>query len=165
MVSLSAPSPALPPTSTHSESETPTLSILDRLRAPQPSDLTHKQRVDSLPPPKGKRRARGTQASDPKSVSLAQRLSEFPKEHLAVSNNTLFCKACREELALKKVVIANHVRSAKHEAGKKRLASKDAKERDIAEALVSSDQSFSDQQYRSLQDYIEASLMLQYNHH
>ena len=31
------------------DSEGQTLSLLGKLRAPQPSDLTHKRRVDSLP--------------------------------------------------------------------------------------------------------------------
>jgi len=61
---------------------------------------------------------------------------EFPKEYLTVSNQKLFCKACWEELSLKK---ANHVHSAKHLAGKSRLMSKDSKKRDIAEALLASD--------------------------
>ena len=57
-----------------------------------------------------------------------------------MSNGKLFCKACREELSLKKIVVANHVQSKKHIAGKGKLSLKEAKERDIAESLVSSDQ-------------------------
>ena len=55
-------------TSVVTDSEGQTLSLLDKLRAPQPSDLTRKRKVDSLPP-KGKRKAQGTQVNDPKSVS------------------------------------------------------------------------------------------------
>ena len=151
-------------------------------------------------------------------MSPKQRVSEFPNEQLTVSNSKLFCKACREELSLKKTVIASHIQSAKHKTGKNRLSLKEARERDIAESLVATDQqnhpvgemlpldqrvyrvkvlktflraavplskldifrelleensmrltervfsilkqSFGDQQFLSLQDYIEASLML-----
>ena len=95
--------------------------------------------VDQNPPPKGKR-SRGAQPTDPKSVSATQRVSEFPNKNLTVSNSKLFCRACREELALKKNMTTNHVQSAKHQAGKSRLVSKEAKEKDIAEALIATDQ-------------------------
>ena len=51
----------------------------------------------------------------------------------------LFCKACREKLSLKKNIIVPHISSAKHETGKDRLASKEAKERDIAKLLRKGD--------------------------
>ena len=126
-------------TATDSESQTATLSLLSRLRVPQQSDLWRKQVVDHLPPPKGKRRARGTQFNEPKSISPIQKVKGFPKEFLCVSNHKLFCNACREELSLKKGVIANHVHSAKHEIGKSKQMSKEARERDIADTLLQSD--------------------------
>ena len=120
-------------------SRTSTVSLLQRMRAPKRSDLTRKRAVDHNPPLKGKRRCRGAKQTDPKSVPAKQRISEFPNENLTVSNNKLFCKACREELSLKKNVIANHVRSSKHKAGKIKLVSKGAKEKDIADALKATD--------------------------
>ena len=117
-----------------------TVSLLEKLKALKRSYLTPKRVVDQNPPPKGKRRSRGAQPTDPKSVSATQRVSEFPNENLTVSNSKLFCRACREELALKKNVITNHVQSAKHQAGKSRLVSKETKEKDIAEAMIATDQ-------------------------
>ena len=83
------------PSSAHS------LSILDVLRPPTPSELTSKRKVDSNPPPKGKRRARGEGSTEPKTVSPRQRIDEFPDERLTVTGkggSRLFCNACREEL-------------------------------------------------------------------
>ena len=68
-------------------------------------------------------------ASDPKSVHAGQHVLEFNDERLTVSHGKLFCTACHEQLSLKNEVIANHVQSAKHKAGKCRLTSKEAKER------------------------------------
>ena len=45
----------------------------------------------------------------------------------------LFCNACREELSLRRNVIANHVASNKHKTSKEKLVSRDSKERDIAQ--------------------------------
>ena len=72
-------------------------SILDRLKSPTPSAVNRKRKVHVNPPPTGKRRARGEGASEPKSVRPSQRVSEFSKEHLTVSNSKLFCTTCREE--------------------------------------------------------------------
>ena len=126
-------------TTTDSESHTRTVSLLEKLKAPKHSDLTRKRAVDQNLPPKDKR-SHGAQPTDPKSVSATQRVSEFSNENLTVSNSKMFCRACREELALKKNVISNHVHSAKHQAGKSRLVAKEAKEKDIAEALIATDQ-------------------------
>ena len=46
-----------------------------------------------------------TTASTPKSVSPHNRVKAYPEERLTVSNNKLFCTACREELSLKKSVL------------------------------------------------------------
>ena len=51
-------------------------SFLDRLKVPQPSQLSRKRTINYNPPPKGKQRSRGTQLSDPKSVSPKQRVSD-----------------------------------------------------------------------------------------
>ena len=68
------------------------------------------------------------------------RVKEFSDECLQVSNNKLFCTGCREELSIRKNVINNHIKSVKHKEGKKRLATKSAKEKTIAEALALNDQ-------------------------
>ena len=111
------------------------VSLLDRLKAPKPFDLARKRKVASNPPPKGKKRCRRRGMNNPKSVTPSQRVKENPKECLTVSNKQLFCKACWEELSLISCVVHNHVKSAKHQAGKKRLAAKEVNDTDIAEAL------------------------------
>ena len=73
-------------------------------------------------------------------MSPSQRVKEHPGECLTVSNKQLFCRACREELSLISSVIHNHIKSAKHLAGKKRLSTTEKTEHDIAEALKASDQ-------------------------
>ena len=55
---------------------------------------------------------------------------------LKVSAGTLLCEACREELGLKKSTIQNHVRSKKHADSKKKWETKEAREQDIAMALM-----------------------------
>ena len=62
-------------------------------------------------------------------------MKKYPNEQLDISAGKLFCKACREELSLKSSSVANHIKSAKHQEGKKRLAKKEMCERDIAKQL------------------------------
>ena len=62
-------------------------------------------------------------------------MKKYPNESLVVSAGKLFCSGCREEVCLKSSIIANHVKSAKHETGKQRLKKKEAREADIATAL------------------------------
>ena len=118
-----------------SSSSSTSTSILDRLRAPRASDLARKRKVKANPP-LGKRRcsARGS-GSELKTVTASERVKKHPNESLVVSAGKLFCSACREEVSLKSSVIANHIKSAKHEAGKERLKQKEAREADIASAL------------------------------
>ena len=116
-------------------------SILNALRAPTLSDLTHKRKVDSNPPPKGKRRARGEGASKPKRITAA-RVEEFPDECLSGTGPggaKLFCTACHEELSVKKTVIVSHIASKKHKTGKSKVALKETRERDIAKLLQKGD--------------------------
>ena len=94
-------------------------SILDKLRAPKQSEFCRKHKVHVNPPPKGKRRARGEGANEPKSISVSQQVCEFPNESLTISYNKLFCAACREELSLRKGAISSHVSSAKHKNGRR----------------------------------------------
>ena len=67
-------------------------------------------------------------------------MHRFNDEQLTVSRGKLFCTACREQLSLKKNVIASHMQSMRHKAGKYRLASKEEKERDIAMSLATTNQ-------------------------
>ena len=62
-----------------------------------------------------------------------------PNEHLRVSAGVLFCGACREEVSLKRSIIANHIASTKHKQNKLKLVKKESREKDIAEALASYD--------------------------
>ena len=64
-----------------------------------------------------------------------QRAREFSSESIGISAGKLFCRACREELSLKKSSIQNHVTSSKHTAGKEKLAKKEKRDMDIVEAL------------------------------
>ena len=122
-----------------SESTTSTTSLLQRLRTPKCSELARKRTVHRNPPPLGNRRSRGRGANEPKSVTPSQHVTEHPNECLTTSNKQLFCRACREELSLVSSVVNNHLKPAKHQAGKQRLAAKEKSECDIAEALAASD--------------------------
>ena len=73
-------------------------------------------------------------------MTPSQRVSEHPGECLTVSNKQLLCRACREELSLIGSVVHNHVKSAKHQARKKRLGTKAKCEQDNAKALKASDE-------------------------
>jgi len=53
-------------------------------------------------------------STDPKSVSVMQRVNKFPGEMLTNSAGKLFCSVCGEELSLKLSIINSHVESAKH---------------------------------------------------
>ena len=68
-------------------------------------------------------------------MTSSQRVREYPNESLTVSCGKLFCLACREDLSLKLSVISNHIKSRKHSQGKEKLKVKEARERDIADAL------------------------------
>ena len=112
-------------------------SLLSVLRPPPPSHLARRRKLNTLPP-SGRKRSRGCTATAPKSVSPLDRVKEYPEESLSVSNNKLFCSACREELSSKKSSLLNHFESNKHQMGKERLRLGEKRERDI---------------YKSLQDY------------
>ena len=114
-------------------------SILSKLKSPQLSDLSRKRKVATNQPPKGAKKSKGRNIGDPKSVSPSERLKQFPEECFKVSNNNLFCTACREPLSIKKSVIEGHIKSSKHIKGKDKLASKETRERDISEMLTQYD--------------------------
>ena len=74
--------------------------------------------------------------NDPKSVTPAERVSQYKDEPFNVSAGKLFCLACREEVGLKKSVIDNHVNCLKkHSAAKLKMKEKQSREQDIAEAF------------------------------
>ena len=139
-VSINSGSSSAEETSTSTSTSSSTVSLLDRLRSPLPSELSRKRKVHTNPPPKGKRRSASRGYCDPKSVSPLQRVREFPGEELTVSACKLFCRACRGCLGLKRSVILSHMKSAKHDEGKKRLLQKEAKELDIATAMKKHDE-------------------------
>ena len=116
-------------------------SLLSKLRAPLPSDLARKRKVQSNPPT-GVKRGKGAVAADPKGVTPADRVRAYPNEPFSVSNKKLFCSACREDVAMKKSVIDLHVKSVKHVRGKKRLSSKKKHDEDIIQALDKYDHEF-----------------------
>ena len=59
--------------------------------------------------------------SNPKTIKPQKRVNEYPKEPFTVASGKLFCQRCREELPLKKSSIEYHIKSGKHDEGKKRL--------------------------------------------
>ena len=97
------------PSYSSSDASAKVRSILDSLHRPTASELSRKRKIDRNPPPKGKRRSRGSCSSDPKSVTPQQRVRKYPEECFSVSNNKLFCLACREELSVKSSVITGHI--------------------------------------------------------
>ena len=116
------------PVSTGTEPAVP--SLLDRLRAPQKSDLTRKRSLQKNPAPgESQRKKRPSCSTNPKSVTPFSRVREFPNENPRVSAGKLFCTACREEISLKRSIIANHVASAKHKQSKVKLSKKESREK------------------------------------
>ena len=109
------------------------------MRPPTPSDLARKRRLQQNPPHKGVKRGKGKEKGDPKNISASERVKAYPDEQFTVSNSKLFCRACREELAIKKSSIESHIKSQKHINGKKKLALKNKEESDILQALKAYD--------------------------
>ena len=108
---------------------------MDKQKSPTSLDLARKRKLASNPPPNGVKRSKGIVNHEPRSVSASQRVREFAGEHLFVLLGKLFCNACWETLSVKKSVLIQHVKSVKHATGKERLASKQARERNIADML------------------------------
>ena len=111
-------------------------SLLNRLRAPSQSELMRKRKVRvNRPPHTAARKKKPACSTDPKSVSVVQRVKEFSGEMLIDSAGKLFCSACREELSLKLSIVKNHVESAKHSRHKTLVKEKRSREQDIAQAF------------------------------
>ena len=98
------------------------VSLLSVLKASTPSDLSHKRKIARNPLPVGKKRVKSTNTqSNPKTIKPQKRVNEYPKEPFTVASGKLFCQRCHEELPLKKSSIKYHIKSGKHDEGKKRL--------------------------------------------
>ena len=119
---------------------TKVVSLLDRLRSPTSAEIARKRKIKANPPPKGKRRCKGTLTSDPKGVTPNQRVRELSEEPFSISNGHLFCSGCREQLSLKRSIINHHniIQSTKHKKSKERLQVKEAREKNIADMLIHS---------------------------
>ena len=77
------------PTSDSESTISNTVSLLDRLKCPCPSELSRNLKVHcNTPPLKGKKQSSGG-LNDPH-VPFSKRVSEFPKEKLVVSAGRLF---------------------------------------------------------------------------
>ena len=68
-------------------------------------------------------------------IGPAQPVREYPNEPFSVSNKKLFCKACREELSIKKSSVENHIKLSKYVKGKERISKKETREKDLSESL------------------------------
>ena len=123
--------------SSSSTSRSSAVSLLSVLKAPTVSDLSRKQKIARNPAPVGKRRAKSTTSqSNPRTIKPQQRVTEYPKEPFTVASGKLFCQGCREELPLKKSSIEYHIKSGKHDDGKKKLQKRKANDLDIAQSLL-----------------------------
>ena len=116
---------------------------MDKLKSPARSDLCRKRKVQTLNKPtatKKRHQAGASNSTDPKGVAAQSRVKDFPGEYLVVKKDKLFCEACREELALKKSTISNHIGSGeKHKKAKEALEKKQAREQNIAKFLTGYD--------------------------
>ena len=86
---------------------------------------------------KGKKRkvSSSSCSTDPKSVTPAQRCSEFPGEFFGISAGKFICHSCREELSLKRGIIKNHVASLKHKTSKSARTKQQIADKSIVESL------------------------------
>ena len=110
-------------------------SVLSWLKAPDRSCLCRKRSIAVNQSRKQPKKSSVRGATDPSSVTPFQRAKEFSSEYISVSAGKLFCRACREELSLKKSSTQKHVTSSKHTAGKEKLVKKEKRDMDIVEAL------------------------------
>ena len=118
-------------TSESLQSDSPSvISLLDRLRSPTSADLARMRQLKQNPPPKGVKRGKGKEKGDPKNISANECVKTYPDEEFIVRNSKLFCRACKEVLA-----IEYHITSQKHISGKKKLALKNKEESNILESL------------------------------
>ena len=120
-----------------SESSCEVPTLLSKLKAPIISSLARKRKISSNPA--RAKRSKGAVVTEPKSISPAHRILDFPNEHLTVLGDKLFCSVCREPLSVKKSIVQNHIASTKHALGKERIHSKEKRGRDIVSMLKNYD--------------------------
>ena len=112
----------------------PLVPLLERLKTPATSDLARKRTI-AMNPPKNLKRSKGAVAAEPVKIHPKTRIRQFPDQHFSVMLGKLFCDACRENLSLKKSVLTQHIKSAKHATGLKNLASKCIRQKNISDML------------------------------
>ena len=117
------------------EVEQAVLSLLEKLRSPTSSTLARKRKLTKNKPPTGCKKGKGAVAAEPQLITPESRLREFPDDYLCVSSGRLFRRTCREVLSVKKSIIIQHIRSAKHTQGKEGVAQREKRERDISDML------------------------------
>ena len=108
------------------ESQSSACSVLDKLKVPTKSDLARKRKIEKpkmLIAQTKKRKSCVTNQTDLKSVSPIQCIKDFPDECLAERKGMLFCTACRDELALKKINQVTSTRKPRRGCPKKKLES------------------------------------------
>ena len=67
---------------------------------------------------RGVRQSSSRKTPEPKNITPAGRIKEFPEETFTVANAKLFCRSCREEISLVYSILKGHVSSNKHQANK-----------------------------------------------
>ena len=83
--------------------------FVPHVRAPRPSEFVRKYNVSLNHPPCGKRRSQCRSINVPLSVKPEQRVKVHPQEPFSVSNNTLSCQGCYENLCIKSSSVENHL--------------------------------------------------------
>ena len=78
------------------------INLLDRLRQAPMAAVNRKRKVAQNLRHDGKRNKAPRCMSEPKTISVYQRVQEFSDECFVVSANKLFCTACRDEVCIKK---------------------------------------------------------------
>lgn len=123
------------------ERENVVVSILDRLRQPEESDLSRKRKLTTNNPASGNRRSQSVLRKNEPNISARKRVDEFKGEtFIAKENGSLFCQSCREEMSVKKQNISVHVSSIKHKMNKDKLSQTSKKDQNIAEAMKKYDE-------------------------
>lgn len=109
------------------------VSLLDRLKAPAPSDLSRKRKLAVNK--SSNQRSQSTvsrKANEPVTVTAHERVQDCL---IATQSGALFCKVCREELSTKKQNIKVHMSSKMHSLNKEKMKANSKKEQHIAEAM------------------------------
>lgn len=138
MTSSSSPESSFDSTGAGTSSGTDVNSVtLSSLRAPEKSAFTRKRKTKSNHSSLSPSEDLCKRSSSLKKVTPAERLEQFVGEPftLSESDNNLFCLACKDEIGLKKSVIANHIKARKHTQGKLRLSRQQSSDSYITKAF------------------------------